>query len=305
MNGFSLVLLAINCHEGGSSCQVSLPVPEHQGIRMPGKSVDSILARLSSEGAEAVWKSFLEAYSPQIMHVVSRYEHDANRAADCFLYVCEKLSDDGFRRLLKFDVKRGTKLRSWLNPVVSNLCIDWHRREFGRSRPFQVITTLPAFEQHVYQYKFKWGLNLEACFRTLRATYPDLTRSQLAETISRLHSTLTPRQRWQLSFRRRETSSLSDDESATNKAAHAELVEPGPGPEAIVQLQQERAALLRAMSRLTHQQRLMLRLRFQEDLSLKEVARLTGLNDSFQARHQIESALAMLGNLITQQKPAA
>jgi len=272
---------------------------------MPGESIDSILARISSDGAGTAWKSFLETYSPLIMYVVSHYEGDANRAADCFLYVCEKLSDDGFKRLLKFDVKRGARFRSWLNSVVSNLCIDWHRREFGRARPFRVITTLPAFEQLVYQHKFKWGLNLEACFRTLRTTYPDLTRSQLAETISRLHSTLTPRQRWQLSFRWRETTSISDDESVTYNAVIAELIEPDPGPEAFVQLQQERAALLQAMSRLTHQQRLMLRLRYQEDLSLKEVARLAGLNDSFQARHQIESALAMLGKLMTQQEPAA
>ncbi len=272
---------------------------------MSGEPISNILAQLSSGKIESAWKAFLRAYSPMIMQVVCYYESDNDRTNECFLFVCEKLSDNGFSRLLKFDINRGVRFRTWLNSVVSNLCVDWHRREFGRARPFRVITTLPAFEQLVYQYKFQWGLNLETCFRALQATYPDLSRSELAETISRLHTTLTPRQRWQLTFRRRETTSISDDESVTNNAVNAELVEPGPGPEAIVQLQQERAALLQAMSRLTHQQRLMLRLRYQEDLSLKEVARLTGLNDSFQARHQIESALAMLGELLTPKKPAA
>jgi RNA polymerase sigma factor (sigma-70 family) len=260
---------------------------------MPGESIDKILGRLNSGRVESAWKAFLKAYSPMIMQVALKYEIERDRANDCFLFVCEKLSDNGFRRLLQFDASRGVSFRAWLNSVVSNLCIDWYRREFGRARPCKAIAALPAFEGHVYQYKFKLGLNLEACFRALQLTYPDLTKSELARAISRVHSMLSPRQRWQLSFRRRETTSIS------------ELAEPGPGPDALAQLQQERAALLQAMSRLTHQQRLLLRLRYQEDLPLKEVARLAGLKDPFQARHQIESAVATLGKLLTPQKPAA
>ena len=48
------------------------------------------------------------------------------------------------------------------------------------------------------------------------------------------------------------------------------------------------------MARLEPQQRLLLQLRYQQDLTLKEVAQLTGLADAFKARRQIDAALAAL-----------
>ncbi len=51
---------------------------------------------------------------------------------------------------------------------------------------------------------------------------------------------------------------------------------------------------MKAMARLEPRQRLLLQLRFQQDLTLEEVARLTRLNDSFQVRREIEAALAAL-----------
>jgi len=270
---------------------------------MPGEDIDSILAELSSHKVENAWKAFLRSYGKIIMQVARQYENDKDRADECFLYVCEKLSDDGFRRLLQFDSSRAVSFRTWLHSVVSNLCIDWYRNVFGRARPYRVIAAAPAFDRLVYQYKFEWCMSLETCFRALQPAYPDLTRNQLARTISRIHTMLTPRQRWQLSFRKRETASIADTDSVSGNSTSVELIDPGPGPDAIAQLQQDRQALLEAMSCLTYQQRLLLRLRYQQDLPLKEVARLAGLNDLFQTRRRINSALAMLAELMTPPPP--
>jgi RNA polymerase sigma factor (sigma-70 family) len=93
-------------------------------------------------------------------------------------------------------------------------------------------------------------------------------------------------QRWQLSIARNEPRSI--DESTT------EIEADDDGPELLVQSDEEKRRLEKAMGRLEPQQRLLLQLRYQQDLTLREVAQLTGSTDPFKARRQIDAALAAL-----------
>lgn len=269
---------------------------------MLGENVDGILAELSSNRVESAWKAFLKTYSTMIMQVACQYENDKDRADECFLFVCEKLSDDGFRRLLQFDANRKANFRTWLKLVVSNLCVDWHRKKFGRERPYRAILKLPAFDQLLYHFQTQCGMNRLACFRALQLTYPDLTENQFTESNSRLHTALSSRQRWQLTSRRRETRFVVDIDKFSDNSTETELVETGPGPETIVQLLQTREALEQAMSQLNNRQRLLLRLRYQEGLSLKDVAHLAGLGDLHQAKRRIKDALTALSELLVPEK---
>ena len=70
--------------------------------------------------------------------------------------------------------------------------------------------------------------------------------------------------------------------------------EPGPGPEKSASLLQNQARLQQALTSLSSHQRLLIKLRYQQDLSLKEVARLTRLGDPFRARRHIQAALDQL-----------
>ena len=67
-----------------------------------------------------------------------------------------------------------------------------------------------------------------------------------------------------------------------------------PTPEALALDAEDRVRLAEAMQRLAIQPRLVLRLRFEQDLSLKEVARLTGLAGPQGAAREVERALAEL-----------
>lgn len=270
---------------------------------MLGGNIDKILTELSSNRVESAWKAFLNSYSPLIMQVVYQYESDPNKADECFLFVCGKLSDDGFRRLLQFDSGRNARFSSWLKVIVSNLCVDWRRKEFGRHRPYRAIDRLSPLDQLLYHYKTECGMDRRACLNALRITYPDLTEKQLAESNGRLHTALTPRQRWQLTIRKREMGAVNVSGAASDQTKATELVEPGPGPESVAQLLQTRASLEQAMSQLNNQQRLLLRLRFQEDLPLKDVADLAGLGNLHQAKRRIKSALAALAELLKPNLP--
>lgn len=261
-------------------------------------SVKDLLLLLKSTGAERAWMRFLDSYAPTIMMVAGRYAADPDRADDCFQYVCEKLCENDFHRLSQFNPDRSAKFRTWLIAIVNNLCVDWHRTHYGRQRPPAAIKKLSEMEQLVYRYKFEQNLDLDTCLRLLPVSHPRLGRQQLSDSVARIHALLTPRQRWSLAFQRGRN--RPGDES-TDRDGHQlnEIVEPGPGPDELAQQEQERGALLHAMSRLTPQQRLLLRLHYQQNMALKDVARIAGLGDLHQARRRIQAALAELKRLLS------
>ena len=294
-------VVEFNGHEG-NSCKRFLYFPTQKSFEVPSEDIGHILEGLSSIRAENAWKSFLKAYSAMIVQVVHQYENDRDRIDECFLFVCEKLSDNGFRRLLQFDANRKAHFHTWLKLVVSNLCVDWLRKEFSRQRPYRAIAKLSPFDQLLYHYQTQCRMNRLACFRALQLTYPDLTENQFTQASSRVHTALTSRQRWQLSLRKRKTSYLIGDDGISNNPTQAELIETAPGPEKITQFLQTREALEHAISQLSDQQRLLLRLRYQEDMRLKDVANLAGLGDLHQAKRRIKKALANLAELLVSDK---
>jgi len=80
----------------------------------------------SSNGLEA-WETFLGIYSSILYQTAVAYSDDEDEAADCYLYICEQLSRNSFRRLLKFKPEGSASLTTWLRVVSRNLCYDWHR----------------------------------------------------------------------------------------------------------------------------------------------------------------------------------
>jgi len=254
-------------------------------------SSSELLARLRSGDRDKAWQQFLVVYSPVIMHIAGQYEHHHDRCKDCYLFVCEKLNDNGFHRLLSFQPEGSATFRSWLNAVIANLCIDCRRQSQGRIRPFKSIGKLSTFDQMVFKYSFQQRLSLQACLASMQARFPDLNEFHLASTISHLNEILTPKQHWLLSTRQAKTVSLDQAEAG---GPQLEPIEPGPGPEQSIAESQARDKLHRALAQLSPHHRLLIKLRYQQELSLKEVARLTRLGDPFRARRHIQAALDAL-----------
>ena len=270
------------------------PAPSEAGpiMKHPGESevIANLLQRLNSANAGAAWAQFMDRFSPLIMKAVRQFEYTQDRAGDCFLNVCERLSDNGFHRLLRFNTRGTAKFSTWLGVVVFNLCVDWHRQEFGRAQLLPAISALPSFDQAVYRLRCEENLSIEACFETLVSDFPDLTRRQLSEAIARVHRALTPRQRWQIVVRNRRPGRTANP---TNTEP-ARLPHAGPGPEHEAQTQFDLENLKTAMATLHADQRLLLHLRFQRGLTLKRIARIMRLGDPFRARRHVQAALEAL-----------
>lgn len=258
------------------------------------KATADLLRRLRSADAGAAWVEFLDLYAPLIMNTAGQFEYEQDRISECFLYACAQLNDNGFRRLLKFNTAGEAAFRTWLGSVVFNLCVDWHRREYGRASLLPAISALPAFDQSVYRMVIEQGMDKETCFQSLRADFPDLTRDLIARAVARVYALMTPRQRWQIAVRSRRRKTAYGPSPRESLEA---LPDPAMGPELEAQKRQDLEILQEAMSRLPADQRLLLRLRFQEGLTLKKIAQLKYHGDVNLTWRKIQAATdALLQN---------
>jgi RNA polymerase sigma factor (sigma-70 family) len=265
---------------------------------MNDETITELLERLSSGRVDAAWGEFLARYSPLIMHVIRRHGLDDDRRSECFIHVCGALSDDSFHRLRSFRPDGPARFSTWLMAVVANLCVDWRRKEQGRVRPLRCISRLPELDQQVYRCIYVRGMSRAQCFEALAPRFPDLTGATVAAINARLFALLTPQQRWQLRTRRPALKVIDGGAGTGDDDPSWQLETPGPGPDDQAAELQEQRQLQDALSKLPAAQRLLLRLRFEQDLTLAEVARLTGQPDPFRANRQINAALDTLVDLL-------
>jgi len=252
--------------------------------------ISGLLHRLNSTGSGAAWAEFIDRYTPLIMNMVCQFDYEQERGSECFLYICEKLCEHRFRRLQKFNVLGKASFQTWLVAMVFNLCVDWHRSEFGRVQMLPAISALPAFDRKVYQLSFEQAIPIETCFQTLKADFPDLTREQLSSAIGRVYNVLTPRQRWQINVRIRQRNPGKIDPNL--------LPSLDTGPEDDARSRQESNDLQQAMSSLSQDQRLLLQLRFRQGLTLKKIAEIMQLGDPFRVRRDLQNALDLLSDYL-------
>jgi RNA polymerase sigma factor (sigma-70 family) len=264
-----------------------------------------LFGRLRSPDAQAAWEDFLREYSPVLYQTVRAFTQDEEEVSDCFVHICEQLARNGFRRLLHFESAGAAKFSTWLRVVARNLCYDWHRRKNGRLRPFKSVQGLSALELQVYRYRYEQGRSREEAHQHLRMTWPDLMIDQLAEIESRIENSLNSRQHWLLSVwkDRKSTPSISDsdieDEWGDEAAAAVDLA---PDPETIAADRQQQARLHQCVALLPPGERLIVQLRFEDELLLEEIARLTGLGDAQRVHRRLGVILQKLRAAMRERK---
>ena len=188
-----------------------------------GERISRLLEELASQDPAEAWREFLQTYAPVLQQVVHLFETETDAAADCFLYICEHLAANQFRRLRQFRPEGAASFATWLRAVARNLCIDWHRKLYGRPRS---------------------------------GAYPDRPSLEPLE--------------------------------------EARVTDPRPDPEARAAAQERQAALRKLVDRLPEPERLLIRLRFEHELTLDQIARLTGLKDAQTVDRRLRQALDSL-----------
>jgi RNA polymerase sigma factor (sigma-70 family) len=250
-----------------------------------------MLSTLSSTEPQSAWCAFLDRYSGLIYHVVLSFDRDPDRSGNCYLFVCEQLSANDFRRLRKFDVGGRATFSTWLCAVMRNLCLDWHRKEHGRHRMFGSVARRSATDQLLFEVVFRRGFSAEEAREELSRRGVELSFAAVEERISDLRRCLSSRQLWLLSSGNTVLDSIDGEEERTYVV---EPADPAPDPEALAALRETHQHVSAALASLTDSDRLLVRLRYQEGLTLQQVAKLVGLKDAQTADRRLRDIIEHL-----------
>ena len=139
------------------------------------------------------------------------------------------------------------------------------------------------------------GTSQEETLYRLESRFPDVGLSELSEIEERLQASLTSRQHWLLGTRRQPQFSahvaVSGDEEEQERINAAD---PTPNPEEQITDQEQQALLRHRLASLSVKERLLLQLRFEQELSLNEIARLCGLEDAQRVHRALAAVLKKL-----------
>ena len=200
------------------------------------------LARLfearDAAARDAAWGAFVDAYSGLILQVARSTATNRDGAMDAYAFVLDQLREDDCRRLRGYSARSGARFSTWLLVVARRLCIDFHRRRYGRAQRSGDGDALATLE------------------RATRRRLIDLAAEQL------------------------DPDTLSDMQAG--------------GPEAELRLAQLRRALAKALDALDSQDKLLLSLRFEDQRSAAEIARVVGLPTPFHVYRRLTRVLDAL-----------
>jgi RNA polymerase sigma factor (sigma-70 family) len=212
----------------------------YEATGMPAVAPSELSAILHAPTAlarEDAWTAFLHAYTSQILRVVRSLGGDHDILMDRYTFVLDHLREDGCRRLRGYARPGSGPFALWLVVVVRRLCLDHHRRRYGRAREAQA---------------------------------GELSRQERAGR------------------RRLVDLMVAEVDTALLAAPSHEA------PDAVLARSEHARALSLALESLQPRDRLLLRLRFAEDLSARDIAQLMEFPSLFHVYRRLNKVLAVL-----------
>jgi hypothetical protein len=176
--------------------------------------------------------------------------------------------------------------------VAVNLAHDWRRQRYGRPRAFRVIRALSPLHLALFQARFRDGLTGPQAREAVAARAPGVGAADLHRAEEEVEGRLTSRHRLALVARH----AIGRPESVEALAElGAEVADADDlRPDEVFFRRCRGAELRRAVAALPVGDRLLIRLRFDRELTLCAVARAAGLKDAQTADRRLRSILARL-----------
>ena len=243
---------------------------------------EAALHELIRADPERGWRAFLERYTPLMLGLIRRTGlSERDEIMDVYLLVCERLSANGCARLKAQDAGRGS-LGGYLAVACRHAAVDWVRSRKGRRRIFRSIATLPPAEHRVFEL-FYWERRspseITELLRLELGTPLDL--ADVLEMLAHVEACLTERQRIELLALCGRTAAPASIEQG---AARSVTAPPAVDPARRTHIAEMNARLDAALQTLSAEDAAIVRLKFGEGLSDRDVAHAIGIEALTAAR---------------------
>jgi RNA polymerase sigma factor (sigma-70 family) len=137
----------------------------------------------------------------------------------------------------------------------------------------------------------------------LKSLSPQVTIAEISEIEQRLQQSLSSRQRWILGSRKQSEFSTLPAPNEDSVADMVNVADSRPNQEAWLADREQQGQLQNSLASLPAQERLLVQLRFEHDLSLDEIARLCGLEDAQRVHRKLAAVLKKLRVTMTVKNP--
>lgn len=244
---------------------------------------DTELLMLFHRDPQRAWELFIEKYADPLFSYLHNLGFNYDQAMDRFVYICEKLCEQDFRRLrmIRYAGSSGD-LTPWLRKVAKNLCINWAWSTDGRRRLFKPIARLPEREQRIFELYFWKGMSPSEIYERLHLLEHEgsIDLIEVLDSLERIFSVLSHKNLWRLMSnlaRRREAISLDEVDEETG--ARVEFADSVPNAEETLIQKEAAERMSRALEGLSPREQLVIRFRYEEGMAIKEIAEMLHLGE--------------------------
>ena len=261
---------------------------------------DSALLALFENNSQQAWELFINKHSALILSCLRRSEGDYDRVMDRFVYICEKLSEHDYQRLRKVQFLGDSgEITPWLRQVVRRLAINFAQSRGGRRRLLRPIARLESFDQKVFEAYFWQRQTPLEISESLRAELRrEIRLVDVIDSQERIFRNLGTRRIWRLLIdlgRRQPAMSLTCE--SEDDPLEWKLESSVADPEEELLRDEGLKRLRDGLAVLAPRDRLLLRLRYEEEHKVKDVGRILAMGDR-EVRSALRSARRRLRRVL-------
>jgi DNA-directed RNA polymerase specialized sigma24 family protein len=253
---------------------------------------DERLRQLLAENPEQGWRTFIDGYTPAMLALIERGGIvDRDEAMEIYVRACERLAANHYAALRRRDPALGS-LTGWLAVVVRRAAVDWVRSRAGRRRMFAAVRALDRFHQRLFELFYWQGRRPSEAAEVLSVeTQQPVGLDQVFDALERVDGVLSARHRSELLSlvaRARTAVSLEGDDDTPLVDPAAETLD----PEGLLRARERDAQLTRALASLPAEDAVIVRLKFVEGLTRRQIQEFLRLPEL--TEHRVRTIVATL-----------
>lgn len=213
---------------------------------------------------ESLFLSALPDIERVCKYVARRYRLSAAETEDFCSEVNLSIIENGYAILSSFQGR--SSMRTYLTTVVQRLFLDYRRKAWGKWRPSAEAQRRGPLALRLEILLYRDGMNLEEALETMRTNFAcEESREALAELAHHLPPRVNRRP-------------ISDENDEVAAVPASELASPEISLEGLRTSTRVQVAVEASMEALAPEDRIVLRMRFESDISVADIARTLHLD---------------------------